>query len=408
MNVTVGITGASGQIGSALVRYLCAQPDVKVVAILRNPYLSHPLRATSGCEVRIGSLTDPRGTCQLLGGCDAVINCAISQTPPRFARTQNELLLSSIVHGCTALGHLRHMIHLSSVSVYGLLYQSSSQGSFQEPVSDTPYGRDKRYAEQVLERMAKPLAKDVQVSILRLGHVYGPDQQHSRNFFDLLRNPFFALPFLGENCSNAVHIDTLGKCLLSVIRGEVINDCGVVKIYNVLDNPERTWREVYELHSSAMGYPEAPRLDYDISSKLNEQVVREHTRSRLKQAWQEVVQPTISAGIQNFIVSPAVRDIGHQILTTCPLAFERVVKDLYTRISTRAKISPRASLMSAHFDTPIWYFSDRVPGPSLSEFVDTFHSTRETQISNLREWARGFTTSPWNVLGNDRAVLRCI
>src|SRR5688572_8688971 len=115
----VAITGASGQVGSTLLRHL-HNSGWPVVAAVRNRLgaaLCHA--AVPDCDIRVGSLAPKRGEAHLLDDCDVIVNCALESGVgiPRQAYTRNR----AVVDGLLQAKSLRWLIHFSTVAVYGEL-----------------------------------------------------------------------------------------------------------------------------------------------------------------------------------------------------------------------------------------------------------------------------------------------
>ena len=136
----VGVTGASGQVGSRLLRHL-SENGIPAVGAVRNPLGAALCDAVApGSTIRIGSLTPPPGEPHLLDDCDVIINCAIASSGgiPRHAYTRN----TSLVDGLLNAKSLRWLIHFSTVAVYGELIAADTT----TPRPSSEYGRSKLHA----------------------------------------------------------------------------------------------------------------------------------------------------------------------------------------------------------------------------------------------------------------------
>ena len=79
--ITIGIIGASGQVGTEVCLYLRTYPNVRPVAIVRTP-ISGALLRRLGIEVRCGTLGSPDECSELLGDCDLVADFSVSSGSP--------------------------------------------------------------------------------------------------------------------------------------------------------------------------------------------------------------------------------------------------------------------------------------------------------------------------------------
>jgi UDP-glucose 4-epimerase len=166
----VVITGASGNVGTALLRAL--PPEYDIVGVVRRPPVRqdvyqrvqwHPLDLT-GPDV----LTDLRHICE---GADVVVHLAWGFQPTR----DTDYLTKLGVGGTSAVLQAAHassvgqLVHMSSVGTY-------AEGRYGEPVDESwpttgirssAYSRDKAAAEALLDEYEQRLGGDA-ISIARL------------------------------------------------------------------------------------------------------------------------------------------------------------------------------------------------------------------------------------------------
>ena len=343
----VGITGATGQIGSALVTGLVARPELKVVAITRNR-LGARLLDGAGAEVRVGSVTDLKSAALLLDDCQAVVNCAIATGMPGQARRENE----AITHSVLSLPRVRTAVFLSSVAVYGTCIEPK-RSTFKHPHPDTAYGREKLQLERVARRTSR--RRDVRCFVIRLGHVYGPGQAISRTILDLLDTPGFALPFDG-----AVFSNTIGTCGVVLAVQRLLTDVLPEGTYNLADSPQRTWREVFDLHASACRLELAPRLPDQESVALREAHLRVARRSVARIASDAFGRALRPISPSPFAHDEALRRVIDSLLVRLPSRLEARIRRAYVRRVVRIAM---AGLPAARPTAPAWLCSAAMPGP---------------------------------------------
>lgn len=184
---SIAITGASGFIGSHLLRELKAD-GLPVFGITRSG--SNDTRA-------VGDLGDKPQWEKCLQGVDTVVHCAAVAHRPltddakeiEYLYRVNVTAVQTLADACLKMG-VRRLIFLSSVKVYG--ESTSERPPFQETDSLAPedhYGRSKQQAETILDGYAD---RGLQVCSLRLPLVYGPDAK--ANFLKLKKLALSGLP----------------------------------------------------------------------------------------------------------------------------------------------------------------------------------------------------------------------
>jgi hypothetical protein len=193
-------------------------------------------------------------------------------------------------------------------------------------------------------------------TILRVGHVYGPELPWSQNIFGLVENEEFRLPFDGQLASNAVWINNLTTGI-----AEVIMQQPALPVLNVTDAPQTTWRELFDMHSQASGNPTVPPLLTNDSDRR----FREYKR------WSET-------GMMARLGIETLRWIKH--LPGSYLAAVPTFKALSQRASAvigsadldarlragNCKRAARAIQAEATPEIPPAFFSEPVPGPCLN------------------------------------------
>jgi len=212
----IGVTGATGQVGSRLLRHLRAG-GFEVVAAVRNPLGAALCDAIAAdCDIRVGSLVPDEGQPHLLDDCDVIINCAIESAGgiPRQAYTRNRAL----VDGLLKAKSLKWLVHFSTVAVYGELITKAADElrARRRPQPGSEYGRSKLFVERYASRKAR--VRGVRYTAIRLGHVYGAGIARSREIIELAQTPGFELPFGGQLPSNAIHADNVGAAIVRLLK----------------------------------------------------------------------------------------------------------------------------------------------------------------------------------------------
>jgi nucleoside-diphosphate-sugar epimerase len=162
------VTGATGKVGSRLVKRLVRRGD-QVRALVRDPSkLDAP-----GAEAITGDLHDPASLEAAVRGVDAMVHCAafFRGATEEQAHATNDLGTRHLAEAARKAG-VKRFVFTSTGNVYG-----GTDGRYareDEPCNPThPYPASKVAAEQYLLALG-----DLDVRVLRLPFVYGDGDPH--------------------------------------------------------------------------------------------------------------------------------------------------------------------------------------------------------------------------------------
>jgi len=344
----IAILGASGQIGLALLRRLGRQPQLDVTGICRST-LSATRVVQAGGEVLVPSASSPAELARCLANFDLVVNCALPSQGPAGNARANEALAQALA----GVGPATSVLHLSSVAVYGNAFVAGIT-SFKRPCPEDRYGREKLSMERRLRQLAGE--RGVRLWICRLGHVWGPELNWSRILLTLAADPDFRLPFDGMKPSNAIYIDNLAAAV-----GELARRRPRPQTWNLLDDPQRSWRELLDLHGQAAGRLPVASMPAAESAARYAQLNQGRGRGLAARLvvdlglWLKSLPSSLIAS------SPALQALAETALArTKSDELESRLKALYWRAVARQRlhgVSPPGPLACMA--------SDAVPGPSL-------------------------------------------
>jgi UDP-glucuronate 4-epimerase len=126
----------------------------------------------------------------------------------------------NLVKNLSAYSNLKHIIHISTSSVYGKA-ATDSEESLLEPIS--PYGDSKLAAEFAMKGLAKSLG--IKLTILRLFSVYGPRQRPDMAFYkiisSLLSGDKFNLYGSGEQSRTNTYVGDLCAWILQILESDI-------------------------------------------------------------------------------------------------------------------------------------------------------------------------------------------
>lgn len=230
----VAIIGANGQVGAEICEIL-RDEGVDLVPICRNRMGSAYLRY-KGIACRHGYATNEDDMARLVSDCDVIVNLALGSGTLREAREANNRLISNIVQKSNRSAIV---IHFSTISVYGDPYPKTK---FRWK---NLYAKEKMRCDKLAIKFGRRHGKDVYV--LRLGHVCGRLQNITRLVREQLNTGRVMLR-TPERLSNVVYTATIVDAILKIADGS-INKPGT---YDLLNNPQWSWRQVYEYEARSI------------------------------------------------------------------------------------------------------------------------------------------------------------
>jgi nucleoside-diphosphate-sugar epimerase len=360
----VGIVGAAGQVGIALLSGINKGTGISAVGICRNS-VSAARVAAQGLDVRTAQTDDPKQLAEVTQDLDALVNCALPQYRPSKTSASNRLLARALAEVCAG----KHLVHLSSVAVYGD-YIGSEKSRFQSPKPDTAYGRQKLQMEVLLRKYARKHSG--RCTILRIGHVYGPELRWSESLFDLIQHHRFRLPFDGQQASNAVAISNL----VEAVR-EVLLSMPAAPTLNLTNLPQITWRELFDLHSQACVGPFVESLRSSESEDYS-RIYKKRARTGMLGRFVKETLGWIMQLPGSYIAAvPTLKTLAQQAVALVGNdGLDAKIWALYCR-----RLAPRIDGSSAAAVEPI-FFSEPMPGPC----VQYNGGTPTDLVPALRAW----------------------
>lgn len=281
--VRVVIVGASGNVGTAVLRRLAGDPDVtSLVGVCRRPPRGAPYDAATWVTL---DLADPAATDRLttaFAGADAVVHLGW-RLQPSWDRDALERInvrgSAAVVDACLAAG-VGHLVHASSVGAYAASPSAVRRDESWPAtgIASSTYGRQKAAVERRLDRV-DPAA--LRVLRLRPGIVLQPDAagEIARFFLgplvpvSLLRPALLrrlpVLPWPRGLRIQVVHADDLADAIARVLAA------GTAGALNVATEPVLD----AELVGAALGVRPVP-------------VPRGATRALAAATWRAHLQPT--------------------------------------------------------------------------------------------------------------------
>jgi nucleoside-diphosphate-sugar epimerase len=240
--LTVGVTGASGFLGSHLALELLARGH-RVVGIVRDPARASWL-AQEGVELRQADLLDPDALGRAFAGLQAVVSNAAPAAAPAgddleaFVRADRSAT-ENVVNAALAQGVPR-LVQISSVAVYRVRWpflrvredhprKMAGQGpDLTRLVTRRGYAESKALSEEVIW---EAIARGLQPTVLRPGPVYGSrDPKLTARYLRAMSARFRMIPTVRLP---HVHAGDVAQA----VCGALANPASIGKAYNITGEP---------------------------------------------------------------------------------------------------------------------------------------------------------------------------
>lgn len=205
--MTVLVTGASGFIGQALTRKLCARRDP--VRVLVRSRARFEQLAIDGVEVVEGDLTEPAAVDRAMAGIDLAFSIAGTFREPNLSdaryREINVDGVRNILEAARRHG-VRRVVHCSTVGIHGDV--KGAPASEAAPlVPDGIYEVTKAEGDQLALRFGRD--NDLDVVVIRPAPVYGPGDTRLLKLFKMASKRRVVLLGPGTAHYHLVHVDDL-------------------------------------------------------------------------------------------------------------------------------------------------------------------------------------------------------
>ncbi len=203
------ITGANGFIGHAVAERLRALGgQVGGVDLVGDPER----------DVVVGDITKPEQWASALDGADTVIHTAAllgGAYPLQQAWKVNVLGTSRVLRASVEAG-VHRFVHLSSIAAYGFDFPDGVDESYPTQVNGDAYTDTKVNSEAIV--LAAHAAKEIEVTVIRPGDVWGPGSVWVRSPIIEMRKKFgFPLPNGGNGIFSPVYIDNFVDGMVLVV-----------------------------------------------------------------------------------------------------------------------------------------------------------------------------------------------
>ena len=250
----LAITGASGFIGSHLVRRLRAeQPDIQIHAITPHKHK----QTGTGIHWYTGDITRPETLPGWLEGADFVIHAAgllgKAGIPPITYMHINCDGTANVLAAAEQYAPQAKILCVSSAGVLGPIQRPGQAWPDETaPLAPSnPYEQSKAAAEQAIQVFVKA---GLNVTIARPEFVYGPEDLHVLGLFQMIQRGLFFYVGDGRNTCHPTYIDDTTEGLLRCLWHGRVGEA-----YHITGPRPLPFRELAETIAHAVG-TKPPRL----------------------------------------------------------------------------------------------------------------------------------------------------
>ena len=252
MNVLV--TGGNGFVGRHVVAALQERGDrVRVLAL---PGEETSWLETRGVDVRRGDVRQPETLAEPVRGVQKLIHLAAMMDvwrPIRDYRTVNVSGTENVCRAALTAG-VRHLVHMSSSSVYGMGNGRPVDEDFPLAPFKDPYPVSKAEGDALVQHMIAE--HGLPAVIVRPDQIFGPgDHLHFAHMADRIARGRSVIVGSGRNAMPFVYVSDAVQGLLLALD----NERALGRAFNITNDERLTQQELLAAIASEVG-AEAPRL----------------------------------------------------------------------------------------------------------------------------------------------------
>lgn len=239
------VTGASGFVGSHIVRVLAAE-GISVRCLVRGKSRLDFIKQYHP-ELVIGDITEPATLSKALQGVDGIVHCAglINATTFRQYIKVNQEGSQNLYEACKKTStDLKSIVHISSLGALGPSINNELVTEEREPQPISYYGESKLGGQKVAESCMQELP----ITILIPTAVYGPFDIDFLAYFKFIKKRI--MPFVGGKTRYVSLI--YAKDLAQAVFKSLVNTNAIGKKFLVEDGAIQTWESIAQTICKAM------------------------------------------------------------------------------------------------------------------------------------------------------------
>lgn len=240
--VRVLVTGANGFVGSKIIEGLLRNGNFRVSGLVRKTSdLSFLKPFRKKIRLFTGDIRAKESLLAAFKNQDAVIHAAAFPSDWGAYRLFHDINVRGTRNVCELClaNRVGHLLHISSISVYGFGKRVEACESTKVEKNPFPYCRTKLEGEETVRHFMEVFG--LAATILQPGNIYGPnDRTTSYKIIEAIRKRSFGLCDSGKHLLSPLYIGNLVRAVLLVIQ-KPKKSAG--KTYIVTDDLRVTWRE---------------------------------------------------------------------------------------------------------------------------------------------------------------------
>jgi NADH dehydrogenase len=245
----VGLTGASGYLGSYVLRELHAAGHTAQCLVRNQP--AHLVRSDADVTVVEGDVTDPASLDAFADGCDAIIHLVgIIEEQPGKGMTFDRIHVDGT----------RHVVAAAQEAGVDRFVHMSANGA--RPEGGSAYQRSKWHAEQIVKEASFDHWSIFRPSILFGEPDPGRPEFASRLLNDLIR-PFPILPVFGDGQYELqpIHVQTVAAALVQALD----RDAAHTETFVAAGTERLPYTDVLDIIAQGAGLAPKPKVHVPLS-----------------------------------------------------------------------------------------------------------------------------------------------
>lgn len=359
-SLEIFVTGASGLVGSNLVRYL-AERGHKVTAFVRVTSDTSSISETAkrypeNIRVKTGDLFDTKALSEAMAGVDVVVHSAAvieAFGEPDYLQKVNVQGTETAIRAAI-WAKAKQFIHISSLSVIMGETDQYAVGEDEPLIACREvYANSKVCAEKLVREYF--FTDDIEVTVLRPGFIYGPTEKAwLPRLINALESGRALVVGDGTKETNVIYVENVCRA----IELSLLNPVAYGRIYNLTDGQQITKRQLFDTVAKELGLPPATRtIPYPMARLLIEtsSIVAKVGPLKWREKLSRYSRPAfrLAALNQGFDISRAERELGYTDRISFAEGMRRTMQEVKEKrfsrhLAPRRPDSKRAEQIPAH------------------------------------------------------------